>query len=648
MNRKTKSGKREQNSKAVTAIVALRKWKRYGALFIFLFSFLLYANTIPNGYTNDDVFVTGQNELVRQGIKAIPEIITSPYMMVKDKGSDYRPVPKIIYAVQSEFFGANPHVSHFIQAVVYALSCSFLFIFLSYLFSSVNLLLPLTATLLFSAHPIHSEVVAGLKNMDELMSFFFSCLILFLYIRWYREGKRMYFILALLLIPFAVYSKASSVVLMFWLPLLLWYEQPSAKRWKRIAATTVTAIVILFLLWISEKFIIVQHVSDEASRKVQFLENPISDSKNIALIVGVALRSLWFYLHKLVYPYPLGWFYGYNTIPLEKPWMPLPLLSFFIYAGLFVFVIYGWKKYRILSLSILLYLTSITPFSNIAGAVPGIVGERIAYFASLGFCLAVAYILLKASGTDIQKSTPKLKLSLAAPVTVILIFYSTIIISRNSDYKDNLTLYANDIKFLDKSFLAHHAYAMQLQLDYQAAGASPDKRWMIEKALEEYEKANKMYDKSFEGQMRVGEILSASFNKPAEALPYFIRATEIDSSSSQAFFGMAFCYSLLNKNDSAISYYKKSIRLDSNNLTAWENLSVTFSRMKMNDSAIVYNRRLLEQNSHSENGNANAGFFYKNMGKTDSAKYYFQKALTINPNRNDVKEALKEITLSTR
>lgn len=568
-------------------------------------------------------------------------------MMVKDKGSDYRPVPKIFYALQSEFFGPNPHISHFIQSVVYALSCSFLFLFLSYLFSSVSWLLPFTASLLFSAHPIHSEVVAGLKNMDELMSFFFSCLILFFFIRWYRENKWTCFFLAALLIPFAVYSKVSSAVLILWVPLLLWYVHAPIQWKKWLTATAVTAVMITLLLWFSGKFIIQQHAADEVARKVQFLENPLSGSKDIALYIGMSLSSLWFYLHKLVYPYPLSWFYGYNTIPMEKPWMPLPLLSFFIYAGLFAFAVYGLKKYRILSFSILLFLTGIAPFSNIAGLVPGIVGERIAYFASLGFCLAVAFLLLKVSGMDIQKTSSKLKISFVVPLSVILLLYAKIIISRNGDYKDNLTLYAKDVTVVDHSFMAHHAYAMQLQIDYQASGASPDKQWMIEKALEEYEKANKIYGNSMEGQMRVGEILSANFRKPAEALPYFRKATEIDSSSSPAYFGIAFCYSLMNKNDSAIACYKKSIRLDSRNLQAWENLAVTFSRMQMNDSAIVYNRKLLEQNRNSENGNANAGYFYKNLGKADSARYYFQKALTINPNRNDVKEALKAMTLPT-
>ncbi len=74
-------------------------WAPY---FIFLFSFVIYANTIPNDYNLDDELVTQNHRLTSKGISAIPEIFTSPYY--EDKAGykyEYRPIVLISFAIPS-------------------------------------------------------------------------------------------------------------------------------------------------------------------------------------------------------------------------------------------------------------------------------------------------------------------------------------------------------------------------------------------------------------------------------------------------------------------------------------------------------------------------------------------------------------------
>lgn len=149
-------------------------WAPY---FIFLFSFVIYANTIPNDYNLDDELVTQNHRLTSKGISAIPEIFTSPYY--EDKAGykyEYRPIVLISFAIEHTFFGDNPHVSHFFNVLLYSLLCVLFFQTLKLAFNSHKDLFPLIAALLFAAHPIHTEVVASIKNRDEIFALIFGLL----------------------------------------------------------------------------------------------------------------------------------------------------------------------------------------------------------------------------------------------------------------------------------------------------------------------------------------------------------------------------------------------------------------------------------------------------------------------------------------
>ena len=97
---------------------------------ILLFSFILYGNTIRNKYSMDDDFVTYNNPAIQKGIKAIPEIFTSFYSEKEGYKYGYRPVVKSTFAIEHQLFGQNPHISHFINILLYAFICILLFFIL--------------------------------------------------------------------------------------------------------------------------------------------------------------------------------------------------------------------------------------------------------------------------------------------------------------------------------------------------------------------------------------------------------------------------------------------------------------------------------------------------------------------------------------
>jgi hypothetical protein len=137
--------------------------------------------------------VTANNDIVKKGISGIPKIFTSLYQNLDNFKYEYRPIVKLTYAIENEIFGSNPGISHFINILLYFLSSVLLFFLLQKIFYKGNILFSVCIVTLFIAHPIHTEVVASLKNRDEILSFLFSLITLYYTIRLGETEKKSTF-----------------------------------------------------------------------------------------------------------------------------------------------------------------------------------------------------------------------------------------------------------------------------------------------------------------------------------------------------------------------------------------------------------------------------------------------------------------------
>ncbi len=153
-------------------------YKKFGYdIIIVLFSVILYSNAVLNDYNMDDELVTNNHKLTSKGIAAIPEIFTSPYYSDNSGYAyEYRPVVLVSYAIEHSIFGDNPITSHLLNILFYAICCLVLYYLLQRIFKGYSQLLSFVVTLLFIAHPAHTEVVCSAKNRDEILGLLFSLL----------------------------------------------------------------------------------------------------------------------------------------------------------------------------------------------------------------------------------------------------------------------------------------------------------------------------------------------------------------------------------------------------------------------------------------------------------------------------------------
>src|SRR5690606_17236145 len=159
-------------------------------------------------YNLDDELVTQNHRLTSQGISAIKQIFTEPYY--KDNmgySYEYRPMVLLSFALEHEFFGENPHLSHFFSVLFYAFLCVLLYVVLRKLLVAENPLIAFFVTLLFAVHPTHTEIVDSIKNRDELFALGGALLSLYFALKYTESKKWQYLFAVFAAFLFALLSK---------------------------------------------------------------------------------------------------------------------------------------------------------------------------------------------------------------------------------------------------------------------------------------------------------------------------------------------------------------------------------------------------------------------------------------------------------
>ena len=155
------------------------------------FAFIIYALGISNNYTADDHFVTDQNDVIKSGLAGIPTILSTDYLYGYDhgviSGPVYRPTSLIMFDLEWNLFPDNPHIFHFMNVLLFAITCWILFLLLCHLyeqkFKTLGMLFPFICAILYAAHPIHTEVVDNIKSRDEILCFLFGILSIFFVVK---------------------------------------------------------------------------------------------------------------------------------------------------------------------------------------------------------------------------------------------------------------------------------------------------------------------------------------------------------------------------------------------------------------------------------------------------------------------------------
>ncbi|HLP52200.1 MAG TPA: hypothetical protein VK154_15025 [Chitinophagales bacterium] len=193
----------------------------YGIIVV-LFCLLLYANSIPNDYNMDDELVTINHKLTSKGISAIPEIFTSPYYSDESGYAyEYRPFVLATFAIEHSLFGDNPLVSHFFNWILYACCTLLVYILLCNLTGRLSPYICLAITLIFAAHPSHTEVVCSIKNRDEILGLIAGLTALYYALKAARQARLVWLVPAGLFFLISLMCKITFISFAIIIPLMV-------------------------------------------------------------------------------------------------------------------------------------------------------------------------------------------------------------------------------------------------------------------------------------------------------------------------------------------------------------------------------------------------------------------------------------------
>jgi tetratricopeptide (TPR) repeat protein len=568
------------------------------ALILGLVTFGLNIVTVRNYYNLDDYHIAKNNPDFEQGIKAIPKIFVTQYSSLDDKSYGYRPLIRTSFAIEYQFFGKNPAVSHFLNTLFYIIIILLLFKILNRLLRNYHYLFPFIIVLLYAAHPIHTEVVASLKNRDELFMLLFGLLALDQSIKYadFRKKKHIYWALAMFFL--SALSKPTAAAFFFIIPLSLYFFTDI--ELKTILRITGLVAVIALAAAFGPFLYLPPH-----DRTLAMLENPLSVQGGFINHIAYAGFSLFFYLKLLILPHPLRYYYGYNLFPdmsLTNIWVILAIL---VHLALFVFAILQLKKKNILSYIILVYLTSIVLFTNLFKPVPGIIAERFLLVPSLAFCFALGYLIFRLFFQDPEeKKISGIKtFGILSLVVLILIPYSAKTIIRNKQWQTEYTLYKADMPYLYDSFKGNDLYANEIMKSVNRELAKPV------------------------------NVLKFVDPQIKEAIGHWNRAIEILPDASSPYRNLGIIYSRIYKHyDTAIVFFNKTLQLEPDDAMTYFNLGMTYEGMKDYNKAIEYLQKSLDLDTTSINTRSRMANIYYGIGEFKKAIELNQDIMRISPN----------------
>ncbi len=435
---------------------------------LFLFAFLLYANTLGHGFVLDDPLAIELNKNVTSGISGIGDIIKGGYRENNFGGQLYRPISLVQFAIEWTISPNNPSIHHFFNIFWYACSVVLMFLVLRGWFPDKTILLPLIISIIFAAHPLHTEVVANIKSRDEIMSLFFIMTALLTFTQYVNTDRVKWLVTSVCLYFFALMSKESSVTMFPVFGMALWWIFGKSTRQSFLNG-------LYFLIPVVLMFMIRYSIFGlETSLTTDIMDNPIVSANGWGERLATSLVILWKYFSLHIFPHPLSSDYSYSVIPVVGFSHMIPWISLVVHFYLVVVAISGIKSRKFLSFAIISYLMAISLFSQIPVIIGTMFGERLAYLPSFWFVSGLVYILIKWLKADSKAGSEDLRSAvlshkvLSASVVIIVSGFSLKTVTRNMDWQDNRSLFIADVATYPGSVRLNNGAADQM---LKAAGA---------------------------------------------------------------------------------------------------------------------------------------------------------------------------------
>jgi tetratricopeptide (TPR) repeat protein len=513
--------------------------ERWKIALLVVVALLVYGNTLWNGFTLDDHGYILHNPAVTHfSVRGLFEPNRANNVL--------RPVTFATLALNWAVGDDHPFGYHLLNVLLHGAVASLLYLVLGKLLEPVRngTTVAWVAALLFVVHPIHTEAVASIVGRSELLAAGFLLAAWLLHL-----GDRL--IPSLLCTVLALMSKESAVV---FLPLAVAgdYARGKLKPLARYAWIAVVVLLYLGVFWTLKG-------GRLGEVSIAFLDNPLASLPAIWRILN-ALRIAWKYVGLLVYPATLSSDYSYNAILLYANWQhnASALVGALLIVGFWIYLTRTGRREWFLAGAI--YFSAFAATSNLLIPSGTIMGERLAYLPSAGFCLAIALLWARLEHY-------RGKLAWAA-LLIVSLALATRTVARNRDWRDDFSLFSTDMRAVPGSAKIHG----NLGVEYKYRG-------QLDAAIREFQTALRIYP-SFPEVLEVYGIVLSLKGSDEEALRLLERALSLTPKEGVDYdfraVSLAAQLSKMGRTDESLNLLNQVIGESPGYARAWANRAVIY------------------------------------------------------------------------
>jgi len=392
-----------------------QKTHLYRCLFIAAVLLLVYGNTLNHEFVWDDTDLIVYNPLLEK-LSNIPRFFFLEDRFETPTGY-YRPMTYVSFALDRAVWGVNPVGFNITNLFLHILVALIFYRVVVALFNRENL--GFVAALVFSLHPLAVETVnfhAGGRN--TLLAACFSLLSLLFYI------KRKH-IPAAACLTAALFSKEFALIMPV---IFILYDYRIRQEKLKFASYTPYLIPVIAYL----------ALRSFAVSKANFLTT-IHFSRQLLLAPLFVVR----YLINMVVPFRLKVYYSGHVETY---------IAILCLAGVLLLVcaIYIFRKNSELFIAICWFLLFLLPVINVVPLPSSaLMADRYAYFALMGFALALATFLCTWNSRV-----------MACSVLLLCALYSVIDIKQNNVWKNDFTLFTQMTKDAPETYFGFGALGL--------------------------------------------------------------------------------------------------------------------------------------------------------------------------------------------
>ncbi|GBE03986.1 lipoprotein NlpI [bacterium BMS3Abin09] len=569
---------------------------KVAALLIAFLTFLIFLPALQYDFVNWDDHV---NVYENSAITSLDSNFLEYMFSFKD--TMWIPMTRLSHALDYAAWGLDPMGHHLTNIVLHGFNTFLVVILIFCLIKTTrpanrsatsdnentflqNTLIAACLTgILFGIHPLRVESVVWVTERKDVLSGFFILLCLLSYLKFsliaLKKERWVYYAFSIILFIMALMSKPIVVTLPVVLVILDIYplERLTRKSGLKTYIKVLAEKIPFFALSLTLSMVTL------LSYKSEGIIVTLRSHVNLIDKIFIALKSICFYLGKILWPVDLVPFYSYpSKIDLLTPEYTGSLI---VVSGITAFCIFSWKKQKVWSVVWVYFIVTLLPVLGIMRFGNFVAADRYTYLPSLGPTVLVSLGIVFIYRSISKKHTANVFLLFISIFLAALL--SILTIQQAGIWKDSIALWNHQIKIYPDSYNGNKNLANAYARDERIADAINS----LNRAGEINPKDPAIYYNRGIGYGKIGQ-----HQKAIEDLK---KAIELAPQEAKYYYELGVAHGSLGNYRQAIENLNRSIKLDPQFTNAYFYRGIAYKSLD-NDQFFIRDLQIAAQQGHKK------------------------------------------------